>query len=155
MAHDYHAFYWKWDKQYTGIARSTFNLTSLQRKKKTSYKTSKPKKIISKCSNRIKDKMQLLIFIKVVLAKIFSTVLIRLHSCVNIGMRQDIGKPTVITVSTPHCIVDSKIQLQDSEVAPVYAGSNATFCLWSENHLTKRSSTGSWLSPALFLVEDI
>ena len=51
-------------------------------------------------------KMQSLIFIiKVVLAKMFSTVLIRLHSCVNIGMRQDIGK-TYSRHSRPsfHCI---------------------------------------------------
>lgn len=40
-----------------------------KKKKKTSYKTSK--RIFSKCSNRIKDRMQILIFIKVVLAKIF------------------------------------------------------------------------------------
>lgn len=66
--------------------------------------------------------------------KCYSTVLIRIHSYVNIGMRQDIGKPT----QSLHCGSFNN-KKQDLEVVPVYAGSN-TFNLQSESSLINRSS---------------
>lgn len=65
------------------------------------------------------------IFIKAVLAKFLSTVSIRIHSCVNIGMRQRHWN------SLQHLVLRCMFEdtMRDVEVVLVYAGSNGTLVL--------------------------
>lgn len=113
---------------------STLNLTSLQKKEKNPYKTSKL--ILSNAQNWIKDRMQILICIKVVLAKSSQQALIRLHSCVNMAWGKTLENQRCPLFC---CIADDKEQLRDLEVVPVCAGLN-TASFRGRNTIKTRTS---------------